>query len=283
MSIISASHVSKTYGAVNALNDLSFAVESGECFGLLGPNGAGKSTMIKMIYGVLKRTGGDLTVLGLDPSTHAKELRRSIGVVLQEDALDEAMSVGENMLMFCQFHGIPAATSRARVSELLGFMSLESRFHDRISSLSGGMRRRLAFVRSLLPNPKLLILDEPTTGLDPAVRQLLWDKIQDLKEAGTTILLTTHYMDEAELLCDRIVVVDQGQIRAEGAPRSLIRSHCLGFVAHLETQGVRARVEAATLEDIATLVQAQNKKASMVRPSNLEDVFLKLTGKNLGN
>lgn len=281
MSIVLAKNVTKSFGASKALDDLSFSIESGECFGLLGPNGAGKSTMIKLIYGVMQRSSGDLNVLGYDPSHSARELRRHIGVVLQEDALDEAMSVRENMLMFCQFHGISSDVAHKRVDNLLEFMALGPKSNARISTLSGGMKRRLAFVRSLLPRPKLLILDEPTTGLDPAVRQLLWERIQELKNAGTTILLTTHYMDEAEILCDRIVVVDQGHIKAEGSPRALIKDHCLGFVALVEKQGQRTRIEAPTLDEIAVLMQIYSKTPAIVRPSNLEDVFLKLTGRNL--
>jgi lipooligosaccharide transport system ATP-binding protein len=281
MAVVSANLVAKSFGASHALNDLSFSIQSGECFGLLGPNGAGKSTMIKLIYGVMQRTSGNLSVLGFDPTYKSRQLRQHIGVVLQEDALDEAMSVRENMLMFCQFHGIPRAISKERVDELLEFMALTPKADAGISTLSGGMRRRLAFVRSLLARPKLLILDEPTTGLDPAVRQLLWQKIQELKRAGTTILLTTHYMDEAEILCDRLVVIDQGRIQAEGSPKELIERHCSGYVAYMENQSEHSRLEAASLHDIAVLVKNYERKPALVRPSNLEDVFLKLTGRNL--
>ena len=281
MSIVSAQHVTKSFGAASALSDLSFTIEPGECFGLLGPNGAGKSTMIKLIYGVTQRSSGDLTVLGFDPSHQASQLKKYIGVVLQEDALDEAMSARDNMLMFCQFHGIPSASARDRVDELMDFMALTPKAHARIATLSGGMKRRLAFVRSLLSRPRFLILDEPTTGLDPAVRQLLWQKIQELKHSGTSILLTTHYMDEAEILCDRLVVIDQGIIKAEGSPKELIRMHCSGFVALIENQGQHDRIEAKTLDDITATLHAKNQKPAIVRSANLEDVFLKLTGRNL--
>lgn len=281
MTIVEVEKVHKSFGASRALNDLSFSVQSGECFGLLGPNGAGKSTMIKLIYGLMERSGGKLSVLGYDPTHDARKLRQHIGVVLQEDALDEAMNVRENMLMFCQFHGISSATAKTRVTELLSFMSLDSKADARISTLSGGMKRRLAFVRSLLPRPKLLILDEPTTGLDPAVRQLLWQKILELKQAGTTILLTTHYMDEAEILCDRLVVIDQGRIQAEGSPKALIQEHCPGYVALVENQGQHSRLEASSLSEIAALTEVRQQQPALVRPSNLEDVFLKLTGRDL--
>lgn len=281
MTIVEVKKVHKSFGASRALNDLSFSIQSGECFGLLGPNGAGKSTMIKLIYGLMERSGGELSVLGYDPTHDARKLRQHIGVVLQEDALDEAMNVRENMLMFCQFHGISSAVAKARVAELLSFMSLDSKADARISTLSGGMKRRLAFVRSLLSRPKLLILDEPTTGLDPAVRQLLWQKILELKQAGTTILLTTHYMDEAEILCDRLVVIDQGRIQAEGSPKDLIQEHCPGYVALMENQGQHSRLEASSLSEIAVLTEARKQQPALVRPSNLEDVFLKLTGRDL--
>lgn len=281
MSIVSAQHVSKAFGAASALNDLSFTIEPGECFGLLGPNGAGKSTMIKLIYGVTQRSGGDLTVLGFDPSHQSSQLKKYIGVVLQEDALDEAMSARDNMLMFCQFHGIPNSVAKDRVDELMDFMALSAKANARIATLSGGMKRRLAFVRSLLSRPRFLILDEPTTGLDPAVRQLLWQKIQELKHNGTSILLTTHYMDEAEILCDRLLVINQGVIKAEGSPKELIQTHCFGFVALIENQGQHDRIEARSLDEITATLNTQNRKPSVVRPANLEDVFLKLTGRNL--
>jgi len=256
MSVVSARHVTKAFASFSAIDDLSFTIEPGQCFGLLGPNGAGKSTMIKIIYGVIPRSGGELSVLGLDPSVNAKLLRRQLGVVLQEDALDDAMNVRDNMLMFCKFHGLHSQVAKRRVDELLSFMAIESKADAAIATLSGGMKRRLAFVRSLLPEPRLLILDEPTTGLDPAIRQLLWQKILELKKSGTTILLTTHYMDEAEFLCDELVLVDKGRLQAKGSPRALIDEHCPKLIP-LVGQG------------------------DLVRHANLEDVFLKLTGRNL--
>jgi lipooligosaccharide transport system ATP-binding protein len=281
MPIVSAQNVSKSFGANVALKGLSFDIAEGECFGLLGPNGAGKSTMIKIIYGVLQRTGGDLSVLGLDPAQGYRRLRQQIGVVLQEDALDEALNVEENMLMFCRYYGLSPMEAKKRVDELFSFMELGGKAKARIGALSGGMKRRLAFVRSLLSKPKLLILDEPTTGLDPAVRQLLWQRILELKRTGTTIILTTHYMDEAEILCDRLAVINQGLVQAEGSPRSLIEQHCEGFVALVESFGEQVRVGGPSLADLTSSIKAQNKIASLVRPANLEDVFLKLTGRDL--
>ena len=251
---VSATQVGMSFGSFNAITDLSFSIAEGECFGLLGPNGAGKSTMIKLIYGVMARTRGSLSVLGFDPSRDARALRRYLGVVMQEDALDEAMGVRDNMLMFCRYHDQWGAAADRTVDELLEFMSLTAKADARIFTLSGGMKRRLAFVRSLISKPKLLILDEPTTGLDPAVRLLLWDKIRELKQRGTTILLTTHYMDEAESLCDRLVVIDHGSIKAEGSPKALIKQYC---------------------------PEAPEHKPDALRPANLQDVFLRLTGKDL--
>ena len=281
MSIVVAKNVCKEFDSLKALDGLSFSIHSGECFGLLGPNGAGKSTMIKMIYGVMKRNSGSLSVLGYDPSHQARLLKQHMGIVLQEDALDEALTVYDNMHMFCKFHGIPDSSAHKRVCELLEFMELSNKTHARIGTLSGGMKRRLAFVRSLLSQPKLLILDEPTTGLDPAVRQLLWEKIRELKSQGTTILLTTHYMDEAEILCDRLVVVNQGKLQSEGSPQSLIQTHCLGYIAMIEKNGQRTHLEAKSLDEMNALIQEQSAKTLMVRPANLEDVFLKLTGRDL--
>lgn len=281
---VSAQNVSKEFSGVCAIQDISFSIDQGECFGLLGPNGAGKSTMIKLIYGVMGRTRGELNVLGFDPSIQARELRKHIGVVMQEDALDEAMDVRDNMLMFCRFHNLWGRAAEQRVDELLDFMSLTTKAKAKISTLSGGMKRRLAFVRSLIAKPKLLILDEPTTGLDPAVRRLLWETIQNLKRSGTTIILTTHYMDEAEFLCDRLVLIDRGSIQAAGSPKQLIDAHCSGYAAFFldATQyGKPMRLECATLAEVAKLAEIQGRQPEMVRPANLEDVFLKLTGKDL--
>lgn len=283
--IVDIRGLGKTYGSAEVLSDVSFAIKAGECFGLLGPNGAGKSTIIKVIYGVVARSRGDLQVMGFDPQVDAMELRRHLGVVMQEDALDEAMTVRNNMMMFCRFHNLKGAEAAKRVDALLESMSLSVKAHARISALSGGMRRRLAFVRSLLSQPKLLILDEPTTGLDPAVRHALWDKIRELKRGGTTILLTTHYMDEAELLCDRLVVIDQGRVNIQGQPRHLIDEHCPGYVA-VFSQGTdlaagAIRREYATLDAYTLELKRGAMAPHVLRPANLEDVFLKLTGRVL--
>ncbi len=283
--IVDIRGLGKTYGSAEVLSDVSFTIKAGECFGLLGPNGAGKSTIIKVIYGVVARSRGDLQVMGFDPQVDAMELRRHLGVVMQEDALDEAMTVRNNMMMFCRFHSLKGAEAAKRVDDLLESMSLLMKAHARISTLSGGMRRRLAFVRSLLSQPKLLILDEPTTGLDPAVRHALWDKIRELKRGGTTILLTTHYMDEAELLCDRLVVIDQGRVNIQGKPRQLIDEHCPGYVAVFgqgsDLAAGAMRREYASLDAYSLELKQGAMAPHVLRPANLEDVFLKLTGRVL--
>lgn len=280
--VVNVHSVSKVFADLTAVNEASFAIEKGECFGLLGPNGAGKSTLIRMLYGATSRSGGSLSVLGLDPQKEGRALRQRIGVVTQEDALDEQMTVRENMKLYASFLGIPRPIAQKRIDELLQFLSLDHKSETKILALSGGMKRRLVFVRALLSEPELLILDEPTTGLDPAVRQVLWDKIRDLKTQGTTVLLTTHYMDEAEVLCDRLVIMDQGRIRVQGAPRSLIAEHCSAYVAIWKPTD-RPRAEAATLHELAEVVEKTPIKPEVIRPSNLEDVFLKITGRELSS
>lgn len=294
--IVDVKNVSKTFAGVNAVSDASFTINKGECFGLLGPNGAGKSTLIRMLYGASARSGGSMSVLGLDPAKNGRELRRRIGVVTQEDALDEAMSVVENMRMYASFIGLDKKVAKDRIDELLTFLSLNHKADAQIITLSGGMKRRLVFVRALLSDPEFLILDEPTTGLDPAVRQLIWDKIEAFKRRGKTVLLTTHYMDEAEFLCDRLVVLDSGSIKIHGAPRALIAEHCPGFIAlwskkfdsqtALESEesaqsAVNRRLEMNTLSELAEALKKEPVQPEVIRPSNLEDVFLKVTGREL--
>lgn len=279
--IISAEHLSKTYKQLQAVKDVSLSVPKGICFGLLGPNGAGKSTVIKMLYGAISRTAGNLSVLGLDPQRDYRALRRRVGVVTQEDALDEEMTVRENMLLFAGFYGVERKEGARRVDELLEFLALSHKGSDRIQTLSGGMKRRLVFVRALIAKPELIILDEPTTGLDPAVRHLLWERIQLLKAGGTTILLTTHYMEEAELLCDELVILDQGAVKRAGTPRRLIEEQKLGYVALFDRKAELPRIEEATFEALTERITRLGVKPALIRPANLEDVFLKLTGKEL--
>lgn len=300
---IEAKNVTKQYGAFTAVAGVSFTVHQGECLGLLGPNGAGKSTLIRMIYGASPRSGGQLLVDGLDPERDARTLRQKIGVVTQEDALDESMNVRENMLMFAGFYRVPKAQRATKVDELLQFMNLSHKADAPIRALSGGMQRRLVFVRALLADPTLIILDEPTTGLDPAVRHLLWQKILELKQAGVTVLLTTHYMDEAEILCDRLLIMDQGKIAAEGAPKTLIKQHSPGFIAHftpdaaallraqalmrtdsaytVTTHATGFSVKTLDLPRLTAAIQNIQAEPSMIRPTNLEDVFLEITGREL--
>ncbi|MCC3266708.1 ABC transporter ATP-binding protein [Arthrobacter gengyunqii] len=302
--VISARNLRKTYGDFNAVDGISFDVPAGESFGLLGPNGAGKSTTMKMIGGVSSRTSGDLTVMGLDPDRFGPEVRAHLGVVPQQDNLDEDLRVRENLLAYGRYFGLPKSYLGPKADELLEFAQLTDKAKDRIESLSGGMKRRLTIARSLINDPKILLLDEPTTGLDPQARHILWDRLFRLKEAGVTLILTTHYMDEAEQLCDRLVVVDKGKIMAEGSPAALIREHSTREVLELrfgsdrnttvagELQGIGSRIE--TLPD-RVLIYADDGEAaleavssrglhpitSLVRRSSLEDVFLRLTGRSL--
>ncbi|WP_104055139.1 MULTISPECIES: ABC transporter ATP-binding protein [unclassified Arthrobacter] len=302
--VISARNLRKTYGDFHAVDGISFDVPAGESFGLLGPNGAGKSTTMKMIGGVSSRTSGDLAVMGLDPDRFGPEVRAHLGVVPQQDNLDEDLRVRENLLAYGRYFGLPKSYLGPKADELLEFAQLTDKAKDRIESLSGGMKRRLTIARSLINDPKILLLDEPTTGLDPQARHILWDRLFRLKEAGVTLILTTHYMDEAEQLCDRLVVVDKGMIMAEGSPAALIREHSTREVLELrfgsernttvagELGGIGSRIE--TLPD-RVLIYADDGEAaleavsarglqpitSLVRRSSLEDVFLRLTGRSL--
>lgn len=299
--VIRAKQVKKTFGQFDALQGVDLEVEAGACVGLLGPNGAGKSTFIGAVYGVVDRTSGELEVFGLDPRTHGREIKRRLGVVPQENALDEGLTVIENMRLFANFVGIPKEKRDGRIVELLEYMALQHKADAPIRFLSGGMKRRLAFVRALLAEPELVILDEPTTGLDPAVRHLLWEKVTHLKRQGKTILVTTHYMHEAEVLCDRIVILTKGRIVDSGSPAELIAQHTPGFVG-LFDEGERVEerlrqgadpgwqiygqrkqwcVRAPRLEDLLALQDRASLKALQLRPANLEDVFLKLTGEEL--
>jgi lipooligosaccharide transport system ATP-binding protein len=295
---VDARGVTKRFGNFVALNDLSLRVHSGQCVGLLGPNGAGKSTFIGCLYGSVDRSGGDLRVFGFDPARNARPIKERIGVVPQENALDEELTVLENMRLYARFQGVKDPL--LRIKELLAHMSLDHKSDAQIRSLSGGMKRRLTFVRALLSDPELLILDEPTTGLDPTVRHLLWDKVLSYRQAGKTVLLTTHYMHEAELLCDRVVILNHGVEVAVGSPKELIEKETPGFVGifeadqantlktHLDSHWhsfIQARqycVRAPQIQSLFTLQTASGVTAIQMRPANLEDVYLKLTGEELG-
>ncbi len=299
--MITAKSLVKKFGDFSAVDGLNLQINKGECFGLLGPNGAGKSTFISMTYGTVQRTSGELTVFGYDPKTHNREIKRRLGVVTQENALDESLTVIENMMIYCAFIGIPKAERKKRVEDLLEYMNLMHKKDMPIMALSGGMKRRLVFVRALLGKPELLILDEPTTGLDPAVRHLLWGKVQELHSQGTTIVLTTHYMHEAEVLCNRLVIMNKGVVAGEGSPKDLIKQHTPGYVGIFaneyreqinkittgnsgytlteDTSGVYVRTN--SLDELTALHSKNNLTPLQIRPSNLEDVFLKLTGQEL--
>lgn len=297
--VIRGRGVTKSFGDAAALRGLDLDVQPGECVGLLGPNGAGKSTFIGCLYGVVRRSGGELEVFGLDPASDSRAIKRRLGVVPQENALDEELTVVENMQLYARFGGLGAAEALPRITELLEHMSLEHKRDATIRTLSGGMKRRLAFVRALLADPALLILDEPTTGLDPAVRHLLWEKVLSFRRAGKTVLVTTHYMHEAELLCDRIVILDRGIAVGSGTPKGLIEQEAPGYVGifpageeehlrpamapawHMFHQGHQCCVRAPRLEDLIALQRDTGTPALQLRPSNLEDVYLKLTGTEL--
>ncbi len=294
--MIQAHSLQKKFGDFCAVDNLSLEIRKGECFGLLGPNGAGKSTFIGMTYGAVERTAGDLSVFNLDPQRESRQIKKRMGVVTQENALDESLSVMENMLIYSSFIGVPSAERKKRVIDLLEYMNLAHKKDEQILALSGGMKRRLVFVRALLGKPELLILDEPTTGLDPAVRHLLWGKVKELHQEGTTIVLTTHYMHEAEVLCNRLVIMNQGKVSGQGSPQKLIEEQTPGHVGIFDVQfrdklqqyaadknftfyedasGIYLR--APRMEDLIV----SGVQALQLRPANLEDVFLKLTGKEL--
>ncbi len=294
--MIRANSLQKKFGDFCAVDNLSLEIKQGECFGLLGPNGAGKSTFIGMTYGAVERTGGNLTVFNLDPKKDSRQIKKRMGVVTQENALDESLSVMENMMIYSAFIGVPSHERLKRVMDLLEYMNIAHKKDEPILALSGGMKRRLVFVRALLGKPELLILDEPTTGLDPAVRHLLWGKVNELHQGGTTIVLTTHYMHEAEVLCNRLVIMNKGQISGEGSPQTLIQEHTPGYVG-IYNSGAKEKLQKFAdenkytyLEDASGIYLRAPKMADLLRsevealqlrPANLEDVFLKLTGKEL--
>ncbi len=302
--LISARKVVKRFGDFTAVDGIDVEVQRGESFGFLGPNGAGKSSTMRMIGCVSPVTDGELRIFGLDPAAHGKQIRARMGVVPQQDQLDEQLTVEDNLILYGRYFDIPRAECRARTKQLLEFVQLEDRAKSRIEPLSGGMKRRVTIARSLINEPELLLLDEPTTGLDPQARHVLWDRLYRLKQRGVTIVLTTHYMDEAEQLCDRLVVMDTGRIVAEGSPRALIQQHSTREVLELryaagtneqcavDVQGIGDRVE--VLPDrvliyandgeaalAAVHARGSDPESALVRRSSLEDVFLRLTGRSL--
>jgi lipooligosaccharide transport system ATP-binding protein len=300
--LIRAEKLTKRFGSFVAVDGVDFAVERGEAFGFLGPNGAGKSSTMRMIGCVSPVGGGTLRIFGLDPATDGALIRRRLGVVPQLDSLDEELTVFENLLVYGRYFDLPRAVCRERANELLDFVQLRDRANSRVEPLSGGMKRRLTIARSLMSEPDMLLLDEPTTGLDPQARHLVWDRLYRLKQRGVTLVLTTHYMDEAEQLCDRLVIMDNGRIVAEGSPRQLIERYVTREVLELRFseaddpgETVVDLVERAELlpdrvllytdDGEQTLEKAHDRGmrplSALVRRATLEDVFLRLTGRSL--
>jgi lipooligosaccharide transport system ATP-binding protein len=302
--VITAKGLRKTYGDFVAVDSIDFDVKRGESFGLLGPNGAGKSTTMRMITSTLQRTAGELQILGKDPDKFGPEIRAHLGVVPQQDNLDRQLKVWENLLVYGRYFGLSRKFLNAKIEELLAFAQLEEKRNVKTDELSGGMKRRLTIARGLVNEPEILLLDEPTTGLDPQARHILWDRLFRLKELGVTLVLTTHYMDEAEQLCDRIVVMDKGRIMAEGSPAELIKKYSSKEVLEVRFGSQGNAAAAKKLEKVGDrlevlpdriLVYTENgEKAlervtklglnpvtSLVRRSSLEDVFLRLTGRTL--
>jgi lipooligosaccharide transport system ATP-binding protein len=302
--LIYARGLTKAFGSLRAVDGIDFSVQRGEAFGFLGPNGAGKSSTMRMIAAVSPRTSGDLLVLGLDPERHGPEIRGRLGVVPQEDNLDLELTVRENLYIYGRYFDLPRRELRGRIDRLLEFAQLTERAGDRVEPLSGGMKRRLTIARSLINEPELLLLDEPTTGLDPQARHALWDRLYRLKAEGVTLVLTTHYMDEAEQLCDRLVVMDGGGIAAEGSPLELIARYSTREVVELRFGPGESERMAGKLQDIPERIEALPDRvllytdqgdaavaavrdrglepnSVLVRRGTLEDVFLRLTGRHL--
>jgi lipooligosaccharide transport system ATP-binding protein len=302
--MVRARGLRKSFGAFEAVKGIDVEVHRGEAFGFLGPNGAGKSSTMRMVAAVSPPSGGELRVLGLDPTQQGSAIRARLGVCPQEDTLDVELSVRENLLVYGRYFGLPRRDVAAKADELLEFFQLTDRGNAPVDDLSGGMKRRLTIARSLVNDPELLLLDEPTTGLDPQARHLLWDRLFRLKQQGVTLVLTTHYMDEAEQLCDRLVVMDRGLIAAEGSPWQLIKDYSTREVAELrfgvgqqddfarEVQDLGERVEVLpdriliyTDDGEEALARVHERGltpvAVLARRATLEDVFLRLTGRTL--
>jgi len=299
-----AKGLTKIYGDFKAVDSIDFTVKRGESFGLLGPNGAGKSTTMKMIASTSQRTSGELLILGKDPNQFGPEIRAHLGVVPQQDNLDRELKVWENLMVYGRYFGLSRKWLKGKIEELLEFAQLVEKRDNKTEELSGGMKRRLTIARGLVNEPEILMLDEPTTGLDPQARHILWDRLFRLKEQGVTLVITTHYMDEAEQLCDRLMVMDKGKIMAEGSPAELIKKYSSKEVLEVrfgsdnnasvakQIEGIGERLE--ILPDRILVYTEDGEKAleeivkkglhpitSLVRRSSLEDVFLRLTGRTL--
>jgi lipooligosaccharide transport system ATP-binding protein len=309
LSLVHARGLVKRFGELVAVDGVDFDVERGEAFGFLGPNGAGKTSTMRMIGCVSPPSGGTLSILGLNPVTQGADIRARLGVVPQQDTLDMELTVRENIIIYGRYFGLPRADLGKRADELIDFVQLTERANDKVEPLSGGMKRRLTIARSLVNDPEVLLLDEPTTGLDPQARHTVWDRLFRLKQRGVTLILTTHYMDEAEQLCDRLVVMDKGKIAAEGSPLELIRRYSTREVVELRFRGENRPEEvagelASRLDGFVRRLEALPDRlllytddgdatasyihelsldpdSVLVRRSTLEDVFLHLTGRTL--
>ena len=303
--LIRARGLVKRFGSFTAVDGIDFELRRGEAFGFLGPNGAGKSSTMRMIGCVSPPSAGELSILGLDPVADGPKIRSRLGVVPQEDTLDLELTVRENLLIYGRYFGLSRETIRERTAHLLDFVQLGDRAGDQVEPLSGGMKRRLTIARSLINEPDILLLDEPTTGLDPQARHAVWDRLFRLKQQGVTLVLTTHYMDEAEQLCDRLVVMDRGKIAAEGSPRELIERYSTPEVLELRFDPAEHQLAAEKLAAVpaertevladrillyvtdgditlaAVRALGLEPLTSLVRRSTLEDVFLRLTGRRL--
>ena len=301
--LIHARGLVKRFGELTAVDAVDFDVLPGEAFGFLGPNGAGKSSTMRMIGCVSPPTAGTLSILGLDPVHDGAQIRGRLGVVPQEDTLDNELTVRENIVIYGRYFGLPRREARARADRLLEFVQLSERASDKVEPLSGGMKRRLTIARSLVNDPEVLLLDEPTTGLDPQARHAVWDRLFRLKQQGVTLVLTTHYMDEAEQLCDRLVIMDRGRIAEEGSPLELIQRLSTREVVELRFEGETPAVDAARMNGLVARAEVLpdrvllytddgdalvpvahaelHPQSVLVRRSTLEDVFLRLTGRSL--
>ncbi len=301
--VIKVENVSKRYGSIHAVNGLSFDVSSSSCFALLGPNGAGKTTMMKMIYGKAERdsvSSGKINVFGFDPATDELSIKYLSGVVPQDNNLDEELNVEENLRVYSRFYDITGGKAQARIDFLLEFLELSERKKAAIRELSGGMKRRLVIARALINEPRLLILDEPTTGLDPQVRHVIWEKLRHLKQTGTTLLLTTHYMEEASQLCDSVLIMNKGVRVIEGHPSDLLRDNIEKYVIEIPNgkmpdairssidKGLRVdeaiemtRLFSNDMDKLKHIADMLDQKEYHMRLSNLEDIFLKTTGRKL--
>lgn len=302
--LIIARGLTKKYEDFTAVDGIDFSVSKGESFGLLGPNGAGKSTTMRIIGATSQRTSGEITILGKDPEKFGPQIRAHLGVVPQKDNLDEHLTVTENLYLYGRYFGLSGKVIKAKINDLLEFAQLEEKRDTKVEALSGGMKRRLTIARALVSDPEILMLDEPTTGLDPQARHILWDRLFRLKERGVTLVITTHFMDEAEQLCERLVVMDHGKIMAEGSPADLIKRYSsrevlelrfgtdrntehadvlMGMCDRLEVLPDRILLYSEDGENLLEDVVAANlhPRTSLIRRSSLEDVFLRLTGRTL--